>query len=517
MTWTAPPASDNSINIPSFGSGAAITNSVSSSTVTATVSLSITVTGTWQPASGQTLQTDPAPTTVIVAENSTATSVGSKSDSSGSSTGAAGPTDDSLGQGDPQDPSTGVQQGIKYVSPDATGGTFTVSLTSLSASGSVTCGAGYTDDDGNFHTTAASCSATVGPIIVTAYPITVDITGSTSNSNPLDFLIGQKVNAALNTHGLPSFSTDTYSWSITGGSPFDFYNNDGTYYPLWSLQLIGYPFAYAYFATPGTGVFTCDANLAGLPVAPTKSVSVVAPSFTTPTVSIGTPTLGVDSSGDTGVVLTFTSFASPAGIKWTCSVTTPDEFIITSQTNGESDYGNWEWIQLLTQDNTFVDTDGTTHVESMQPPAPASITPLYSQYFLDAVCPYPYWRSSDGFYSDGNQGATAPADGTSYWDGDAPDIMFGSDEVSWSVDEAFKDTLMYCPPGGSSCYVPLNETDWEWGWDATLSSTTGAWSMSYTTAPYYENAGNFPSFPTWLYAVIANATYGTVNISFPPE
>lgn len=323
-----------------------------------------------------------------------------------------------------------------------------------------------------------------------AYSVTIDITPGTSNSNPLDFLIGQKVAATLNIHGFPSDPSDTYSWTISGGSPFDGYS-PGVYFPLFTVQTNDMPHAFAYLAKPDTGVFTCSAVLEGLSVTATKSVNIAAPTFGVD-VDTGSPALAPDNNSVQLTLPPYT-YADTIGIKWTCSVTTPDEFIITSQTDGESDCGNWEWVQLLSDARQFTDTSSNIWVESYSlPPAPA--VPLSQSTFLDTSYPYPFWKDIiTGAYSDGTTGATASADGTSYWSSDAPREGFCSDAVSFDIYDAYQDTMMYCPPG-NSCYVPLRETDWFWGCLAQKSPTTGVWGLSSPSADY-SDMGNYPSFP----------------------
>jgi hypothetical protein len=311
--------------------------------------------------------------------------------------------------------------------------------------------------------------------MVGASSITLDIAGGVGTTDPKEFMIGQSVAASINKGGLPDFPTDTYSWNVDGGNPFDYYyasDSNGTYYPLFSLQDNADSSMSCYFAMYGTATLTCTMNLAGQSIVLTRSVSPQKPSATL-AVEIGS--VHIDS---TQMLLTNVLYDSGyVGITWTGNIETPSAF------DSGSDVGQWNWTQLTIPGRQEI-VGGVTKKVALSSTSP--VTPVYGVECLDNSYPY-------GAYNGGISTAIYDADGNPYSNIDSPGANFDSAASEMNNEDSFYDYLMYQPPG-SSVVVPLKAVDWYWKGNATQSG--GVWSTSNESAEW-SFGDDFPDHPVW--------------------
>ena len=351
------------------------------------------------------------------------------------------------------------------------GTTGTITLTSVTLSASVSSTAATPTDDSPSGTEAGADT----DYAVSAWPITLDISGGVGTTDPIQFMIGQNVAASVNKHGLPDFPSDTYSWSVDGGNPFDYYytyTSNGTYYPLFSLQDNSDSSMSCYFAEYGTATFTCTMNLAGQSIVLTRGVSTQKPSATL-AVEIGTVHIDLAQMLLTNVA----DGSGYVGIKWTGNIETPSAF------DSGSDVGEWNWTQLVTPGRQEV-VGGLTAQVALNDTSP--VTPVYGVECLDNSYPY-------GALNGGISTAIYNADGNPYSNHDSPSQNFVGAASVMNNEDSFRSYLMYQPPA-SAIVVPLKAVEWYWKGNAAQSG--GVWSLSDTDAAW-SFGDDFPDAPEW--------------------
>ncbi len=211
--WTAP---SDSINGTSIGGSSYVYGVGGNTGLTASVnaSLNATVTATWTHSTGQTDANDPAPTSVIIAETSSASAIQGLVGYPDT----LGTADDSVG--DPQD-ATGLATGpTHYVTKAVSGGSFTIKLAlvgkaSMASTASSTVSLPY--PPGYIHYPGvAHASAGVGPVSLSIH------------AQPYNW---QKTSQTNNQDGTISF---TYNWLSTTGNKADLtscYSHERVNYP----------------------------------------------------------------------------------------------------------------------------------------------------------------------------------------------------------------------------------------------------------------------------------------------
>ena len=325
-------------------------------------------------------------------------------------------------------------------------------------------------------------------VSVTPFPLLLDIYGGIGSTSTKHFMIGQSVYAALNKGNLPDLPTDTYSWSVAGGKPFDNYaafTDHATYFPLFSTQPnTGFSMA-CYFAKPDIATFTCQANLMGLPITLTKDVILEKPSAEL-SVQIGSVVDDGNASNPSGITLALPGYVGTVGIKWTGNILTPSGF------DGYEDVGQWNWTQLVISKRQQI-INGQVQQVALDNTDPA--TSIFGVQCLDNFYPY---ADTDGWY---------PADGTDNGNSDAPNAPFTSDASVTQIDtlDSFHDYLMYLPPHNNvvppsdSVVVPLKETSWFWQGQGLQAG--GIWTTSNKNAQWGFD-GDFPDHPVWTFPLI---------------
>lgn len=441
----------------------------------------------WQPA----YPGEPAPTAVIIYQDSNAQLTDSRNgyfDTSCTCT-------DGLGGSAtlPSSSSAGTES-YRYVSatPGA-GGSVSAPSVSPAASCTVSSGAG----SGSY----AAVAASVG-YVATAYPITINLGGTLTNSNGqpvLDssgnqqILVGQGCTASL--AGIPSgCAVSNYSWSVSGttfqdwepstsaNSQASFYDpgpgtqTNSTYHWYWNdFSNAAETVKCTATVTPPTG------QGAPFSVTVTQNVSVYVPirSTNTNVVGDGRVLSSAISAHQTPAMM---NNLEDFGSSWTTSISMP-----TTPAFGT---GQWCYCQLITP-GEYVTSSGVQFETKETTKGDG----------LDATFPYQNSPQDSGVES---------ADGNTYHNGDSPRLS----NLNSTVDDVtLTDTLhtyvMFKPPGNDVRWVPLSESHWDTDFKAYIPA--GGWS---TFSPS-ESAGpinldysfvRVNKFPMWTQIVQSDQT-----------
>ena len=478
--WTPPSDMPNGVSVAQLSCGGA----TPFAPTTASASFSLHMVGTWT-ADPSDPYLIPPPSCVILHETSTAGAGGTN----GLGQSFNGKVNDGCSDPDPGTGSVSTLSGGKYSVVQLQNGATTLTIDrALSASMTAQPNPSYFSGPPNYQYIVgiSSGGAGVGPYTLSVANVGVDITGGIGLATR-HFMIGQWVYAALDKGNLPNLSTDSYSWSVSGGKAFDNYaafNDHAQYLPLFSTQSSTASYMSCYFAKPEKATFTCQANVMGLPVTVTRDVLLDKPSVEL-AIQMGTVDDLPDSPNPSYVELRrlykneILPDSDAAGIEWTGNVLTPIVY------NGYEDVGQWNWTQLVT---SMRQVQAGAVWEKIAVGAWGNYKSVYGVQGLDGTYPYAYWY---------------PADGTDNGNADSPNQLLDSTYNVVSVNDSFQDYLMYLPPGSNSVVVPLKETDWFWQAHATNSA--GVWATSNKNAQW--GFGNdFPDHPVWTWAMPTNPT-----------
>ncbi len=389
----------------------------------------------------------------------------------------------------------GVSSGTRYsiVSPDASG-VVRVSLVGAQAkidpnSGG---GGGY-----NYNYFVSDVSWRVD-----AYPITINLTGTTPDSSGnLNILVGQGCGASIS--GLPGgtgWGTPVYAWSVSGTafqqwSPTTPAIGTAPANPNASYYVGGYgpstnPTAKWYWNDPNNASETVSCTVTLTPpagqgnqfsVTATKTVAVQVPRW------IGTETAGymqVNTSAPNAQG-GFRLYAGPpagqagqaGGINWTATTSSPLPF----------NTGTLQLVQIITPYDGYNTSlvPGLTHSD-----------PNNGLIGLDTQCPYG-WASLPTNFGGGP---------TPYTSNDSPSLPLDNTRVSAVMQHTFTDFLMFVPPGTDIQWVPLATSGWSTNGSATIPPS-GNWADYVATygsdsagTVSTSNGGTFTAgntFPTW--------------------
>ena len=346
-------------------------------------------------------------------------------------------------------------------------------------------------------TTDGGCGATISYSATAAYVL--NLSGGIGPTTAKSLLIGQLLTASLSTGAL---TQSGWNWTVSGGSPFKDYvaTNSGAVYTPFSPRTTAS--MNCYFAKPDTPTVSCTAHLAvppgtfptaGLTVTTTQTLTTVKPNASLSIIIGSVNTEPGYPSNPTFVQLQRfpqtqpvnddeTTYAS--GITFSGTITTPSAYVLGS------DYGSWNWTQLMTASRQEK-YNGAYWKLALTTTSPPTI--INNLKLLDGGYPYSGWYPANGVPT-GN--SDSPSQGLD------PSPAIREHDVS----DNFDDYLMYQPPGTKSLPVPLKETDWYWTFQA-LKNAANVWSTSGNNA-YWGYVADFPDFPLWpLYAPDGCFTY----------
>jgi hypothetical protein len=265
-------------------------------------------------------------------------------------------------------------------------------------------------------------------------------------------------------NGVPSSTGDTYSWSITGGSPFANYtanNSAATYTPWISTNT---PYTNCYFAKPEDDIsITANVTIPSINLSFTvqELVGAVPPAFNANAIQ-GNPTLMPNWQTANELMLYGAVYGTNVwGIFWVGNVNTPAPF-------DGSGKGSWMWTNMVSNTTRWwktangdyydADSNGVSNV-------------------LDTQHPY---------------GSPHPANGSTVFDSDAPKIPLGG-YVEAYVSDNFKAYMLYSAPGDSKL-VPL--TTIAWSWSAGAIFLNPGWGLSSSNKGT-TMGDNYPGHPIW--------------------
>ncbi|MGI4788259.1 MAG: hypothetical protein ACRYFS_05355 [Janthinobacterium lividum] len=439
----------------------------SSGSASDTLSGTIVATFTWQ--ADPKLPSDPAPTSVIVAQscgiNCAITGTGSGTIANGLGATASGPA------------LSGCYS-VQYVVRG--GATFSVDCSpTMSAS------------------VSASASGAGGKIYVhiaynaTVYPVTVGPGGTMLVSGVQYGLTGQQITATL--QGIPSGCTVTkYTWTQPSGTCFKTYNQNATsnqLVALGSADLTG-PAVGSTTVSPLNFYDRAQENLTVTCTATMKAPdgkTVLNVSATSPQINMEKPTpVWTTNSDDPTLGPLFSQSGMGFAERWNAGITVPSPFsggmgCFAQTTTPSMDFQRSPTgLQSINcyMEELYLNADGTS---SYQMP----------KIGLDTNFPYQY--SASQFYS---QGYIWNASTSARSSGDAPSVMFaipaadngGNKWTSASATEAFTTWLMYMPPSsttgsGATAWVPLQTVTWYWSGNVVKNQATGTWNSATNGSP----------------------------------
>ena len=373
------------------------------------------------------------------------------------------------------------------------GGSFTATCTPTASASSTAPPGGY-----------SGVSVGVG-YTASASPVTLTPAGTTlDSSHNYDILVGQYCSASLSGLPIPSGATVSYQWSVSGttfqtwsadtppvgGNP---YNSDASYYVDGPGPLTNSTAGWYWndrSQTPTSETVSCTATVTppagqGSPftVSLTKNVLVYRPSWTATGVG-GYVAIRLGSGTTYEIVATSTATQLASGLKggmnFTATVTSPDTSLFGD--------GNIQLAQLCTPGRSFTSANGDyTYSQN-------------GQEGLDGTYPYGWNVGAPLYQTDDLPGST----------------LQDYSVANFTMQDQFKDFIMYYPPGSVQC-VPLAQFIWSTNGYAVLPHT-GLWS-SYVTQNGSDNAGTVsPSgntatfllsnvFPEWT-QITGTGTFG---------
>lgn len=350
-------------------------------------------------------------------------------------------------------------------------------------------------------------------VSIAAYPITINLTGTTPDSSGnQNILIGQGCTAGVS--GIPADLMNNtahkpvYNWSI-GGTTFQSWspttpanpnatpptpaNANASYYDPSSGPLTNAT-AHWYWNDPAnkSETVTCTVTLtppagqgAAFNITVTKSVSVQRPSWYANETG-GYMQVNTNAANRNGAICLYAGHASGqsgGGMNWTANV--EPSALFTS--------GTLELVQLVIPNVTYVTNTGAGV------PGITHSDPENDQFGLDTRYPYPWNRQ--GSY----QPPYVPVD---YATDDSPFLELNNGVASATLQDQFVDYLMFLPPdgGAGSSWVPLSTASWNTNGNATIPGTNN-WAdftlwYGYDTAGTVNPTGTTPfnttnGFPSW--------------------
>jgi len=315
------------------------------------------------------------------------------------------------------------------------------------------------------------------------YPITIDLTGTVLSSSLNKLAVGQKLLAKVNTHGLPTHPSDSYTWvKPVGAYPF-------ANYQVSSAAAVFTPFTVpgnvdtmgCYFGKPGTSIVQCTfhSGLLGFNILAKGNVTVAGPVRTQVAKNMGSMQLLVTSPPPTvayvaGLTSNPTDFrlwgatyaGQTSGIYYADKLKDPAFLVGT--------HGQWGYAQIV---NSLTTRSGQANVV---------------QTGLDGGFP----RS--GFFT---------ADGTTIGTmndqpgfGGLNSLTLGQMPFTGSYSGTYKTYHFYKAPSnaaGTSVYIPVNRFDWNaQGTCGTSDLITWTQNDTGSTGPGNPTTYATP-FPTW--------------------
>ena len=436
----------------------------------------ISATLTWQPAQGQTLQTDPAPPagSVIIVETCSATSL-AVTTPSGTATAKC---DDGFGLPDSKQSASGVPVYNTATPPQVIYSATNPSVTDTR----------YTTNGGaviSLPAVNASASASVSPYeqasasvsyTVNAYPVTITLNGALADSNHnLNILVGQQCEGILNAGPC---NLSSFQWTVPGVTFDHFYISSDqsqgylvfidpsiwtTANPFWHWSSSG---SYAVSATAQASI---NGQSLGQ-VTAQKSITVVTP----PQVVNATPGISSFETSNGTVTAIQAGPSGGSGMLIDSVVMTPNPFAQFGY------YGSYYNVQL---------TKELRDISS----GSFSVPFITNGFVLDNQDPY---NGSQSAYEPGTVNPI-PLELS-----DNPDQGV-SDFNGVNIADEFKSYLMYLPPsnGLDEQPVPIHLTQWDW--TASAAMNNGIWAPTPPGSCTITSDGSSTEFPSW-YASFTN-------------
>ena len=457
----------------------------------------ITATFTWEP--DPHLPSDPAPTAVIAVQTGNAY-FGTSGATKGSAFCADGlnhaEQDTVMGTG--QNASwRGVSSGTVY------------SAQATDASGGVVIKCSPRSNRG----TGGECSLNYS---VRVYPVTINLTGTTPDSNSgLNVLTGGQVTATLNC----PFPITSYSWSVSGATaPNPFLTWDPTFpnsnYPtqfvaLTSTDKTKDSFSF-YDAHNGDSVTVQCTVTVQPPSGPALTVTAMSPNITYIKPSVNWVTNQPYGSRPFGFFDGLPNGPFGAQELWGPITITEPPLFVTSGNSNSVGLGVVVQIANPSRSNTRVPLNGkpATYSKISVVYANGATGAISSPVGLDGDFPYPYgaYKNTDGTFTNdlGNYGWLAYNDGYS---GDMPQQPYRNSDQdgggnAWnasSASDSFDTWVMYRPAsvgGQGTIYVPLQKLSWSWGATASLDQYN-LWGVNQPQVFVSGPPANTDIYPAW--------------------
>jgi len=446
---TVTPTADGTIFGPLGASGTASVSPYSGNgNPTYTIQISpgtLTNTFTWVPASGQTQDTDPPPTCVLVEQSSSTLwyvrdEWGTGTGSGTGDCGLSGATATSGTYG-----GNGPSQSLSAISwSQQSGASFSVSCSPTASFTGTTGTQGWVTGEANVSGGAS------------AYPITISLGGTKpdSSGNP-NILVGQQCTATVN--GIPSnlLPYTTFDWSGISGTKFESWTVSSDQSHTTEVDAIPATNPTQWYwndSANASETVKCTVTITppagqgsplSLVVTAPKPVSVQVPHFTL-VGTTGYMQINTKAPNQNGALCLYAgpSAGQTGGINWVATSTTPPLF-------GK---GTVELVQIATPNLSY-----TAYTGSMT--GALHNDPQNGHTGLDGRYPYP------GSAED--EGATPVIPFTS---NDSPTLPLSNSMGSVTMQHQFTDYLMYAPPG-STQYVPLATMTWGTNGSATVPTT----------------------------------------------
>jgi hypothetical protein len=484
VAWAPPTGpSTGSISLNSVATNAPVQNNPTENNggaaVSATANLSVTINATWVGSPNSTV--DPAPTSVIVTETSTATGFHTHTDSNDQPVNAVGSADDGLAQSDPQDPSTGTVSGTKYlaITPTVSGttATFQVSL-NLSASASDSSGPNGMGTDFDPFNGTAQANASVGPITITVTSLYVMRNGTRLTGGAMvKVLPGQNNNFTIDSGELTqsnwqwTASGDKFSdWIETGTQAVKYVNI------LYNRQSLVFYYTDGAHGTDGEQeTVSCTLTVGDATHQTTATVSgyvnVVQPDTTIDTSWGGAIGFDPNASSPNSVGL----FGTPYGINYTADVTIPGNLDQSAQYCFVQLISPRRWERVVVGDQTY---EFSNALNACDPKALDERFPAWGPYYVQS----------------GQQGG-----------GDSPALTTNASSSGGIVtravtgiylspqEEQLTTYVMFKPAGDDSQWVPLMKFDWWWSVDA---QNPDGWQLM-TSDRYLGTPEETTDHPVW--------------------
>lgn len=340
-------------------------------------------------------------------------------------------------------------------------------------------------------TTPATSNVSGGTVqySATAYPVTVDLGGTTKDSSGADnILIGQGCTASMSA-GPAALSN--FQWTVPGQTFQNFViapdQSSAQANPIpsstWSSPTPQWHWSQDETVTVSA---QADASINGVFVGRVSAqapVKIWAPDYLFKPMSGPVSVDNISANGSPISLYLYAGGSADASGHWNQPgmlnggrVSTPNLFRLSS--TGNTGTGSWEFGQIIFPGRWlyYYDDSGNSQV------APLNYN---GQKLLDNAWPYPY------SYPDGTPAGPWPADSVdqspypntpTYWMQDSPATPLVDYYHRAQVDESFNDFMMYLPPdnGYGADWVPLHLYTWKWQSDV---SRFGTWAQGWTPHP----------------------------------